>query len=150
MNRWMFRKRLLSAFPFIAPLLLPPAKGDGVSLKSASHPKGKKVRMRGISKDAIETVEIDLPIYAKAGEFVTCENGHPICEFLVDVVSGATQDLPRQLGNWHQEEPKVGQAPIPRCAVCGARFAIPVGIFHIGATWRDPHGIIAKHGMPKE
>ena len=125
-------------------------RGDGVSLTSAAHPKGKKVRRRAISRDVIERVEIDLPVYAKAGEVVTCENGHPICEFVVDVISGATQNLPKQLGNWRQKVPTVGQMPIPRCAVCGARFAIAGGIFHIGSEWRDPYGMIAKHGMPKD
>jgi len=122
---------------------------DGVSLTSAAHPKGKKVRGRGISKDAVETVEIDLPVYASAGETVTCENGHPICTFVSNVCVGAIFRA-SDLGHWRQEEPKVGQRPIPRCAACGARFALAGNIFHIGDFWRDPHGLIAKYGMPED
>ena len=124
-------------------------KGDGVSLTSAIHPKGKKVRRHVFSKDAIETVEIDLPVYAKAGEVVTCENGHVICQFVETVCRGATQNLPKQLGHWRQKEPKVG-GPIPVCAKCGAWFYLSPGLFHIGKSWRDPSRLIAKYGMPKK
>jgi hypothetical protein len=87
--------------------------------------------------------------YAAAGETVTCTNGHPICEFAKDAMSGETFSS-SYLTNWRQKEPKVGQTPIPRCAVCGAPFYIAGNIFHIGTSWRDPHGLIARYGLPAD
>ena len=122
----------LAALPFIG-VMIPKAQasGDGVALTSMAHPNG-----------AFRT-------YALAGEIVTCENGHPICEFTDHVCVGESFRS-RDLTNWRQEEPKVGQVPIPRCAVCGARFVLGGNVFHIGDSWRDPDGLIAKYGMPKD
>lgn len=101
----------IKSLPHVGPV------GDGVALNSRAHP------------------------YAVAGEIVTCENGHPICEFIETVESGQRQDLPRQLGKWRQPEPEVGTIPVPVCAVCGAQFYTGAH-FHIGESWRDPAGTI--------
>jgi hypothetical protein len=123
----MNRRSLLSMFaalPFVGSLVPAKAKeglriaplkgsrgiGEGVTLKCRSHP------------------------YAVEGERVTCENGHYICEFMETVDVGQWFD-PKQLGNWAQEAPHVGQYPIPGCAVCGAKFSTGA-LFHIEEYWR--------------
>ena len=58
-------------------------------------------------------------IYARKGEVVVCENGHPVCELARDVNLGETFD-PSDLVNWKQSPPKIGDTA-PRC-VCGARY----------------------------
>ena len=75
-------------------------------------------------------------IYARAGEIVTCENGHPICEFVENVFYGQIQDVTRQFGNWWQEQPKIGEFPIRGCTVCGAMFTTGM-VYHIGDSWRE-------------
>lgn len=74
--------------------------------------------------------------YAKAGETVTCTNGHPICDFVEDVAIGGYQDVDRELNNWRQPAPKVGDMS-PRCVICNAKF-YSSGYYHIGDSWRDP------------
>lgn len=76
-------------------------------------------------------------VYANAGEKVTCENGHPICEFVKTVHVGEMQALEHQLGNWQQPVPDGGALPIPGCAACGAAFTDGM-LFHINQAWRDP------------
>jgi hypothetical protein len=82
-------------------------------------------------------------VYAHAGETVTCENGHPICEFVETVYLGQSQDLERQLGKWRQKAPKTGSGLPQRCVQCDARWAEYVGVFHFKDGWRDPHRYIA-------
>jgi hypothetical protein len=55
--------------------------------------------------------------WARKGEKITCENGHPIGEIIRDIKIGEDFD-PQALGNWIQEEPIVGKVP-PRCSICG-------------------------------
>jgi hypothetical protein len=88
--------------------------------------------------------------YAREGEVVTCENGHPICEFIQTVYVGDTQDPENQLGFWHQPKPEVGQNPVPRCSKCGGRWYIAGGIMHFKDGWRDPMGLIEQYGFPEE
>ena len=78
-------------------------------------------------------------VYANKGDVVTCENGHPICEFTMDVYSGEPQRLPEQLGSWRQEEPHIGQVPVPVCEKCGAMFTNGIA-FHFQDGWRGPDG----------
>ena len=115
--------------------------GDGVALMSASHPPLAWWRRifvrRGLRSQSSETLELDLPVYAHAGETVTCENDHPICDFVETVHAGQMQRLETQLGNWRQVKPTIGQIPIPGCAICGKPFTDGT-IFHIGDAWRDP------------
>jgi len=84
-------------------------------------------------------------IYASAGDTVTCENGHPICDFLEDVAVGKIPDLHKQLGNWRQPEPQKGDLPKDHpCAVCGARWfnhPATLGVtFHFQDGWRFQEG----------
>lgn len=79
-------------------------------------------------------------LYAKAGETVTCENGHPICDFVVDIRRGQPQHPATQLGNWRQPEPQVGTIPIPGCEKCGAPFTDGM-LYHVGDSWRDPYNL---------
>lgn len=74
-------------------------------------------------------------IYARAGDAVTCENGHEICRFAADVSAGQQFEAAHLTG-WTQREPRVG-AGIPVCATCGARFmeGMPV-VFHFQDGWR--------------
>lgn len=109
---------------------------DGVALKSTTHPAGPQVPDDAdINSGSLMTTEITLTRYAKACEQVTCENGHPICKFVVDVYEGQIQDLPRELGNWTQVSPEIGQIPIPGCAICGSGFT-DGSIFHFEDGWR--------------
>ena len=59
-------------------------------------------------------------IYADKGETVTCENGHPICEFLDSVATGQPFSS-LHMGNWQQPEPKLGTIA-QACGICGARW----------------------------
>jgi hypothetical protein len=61
---------------------------------------------------------------AKAGEKVTCTNGHVICEVVKDLNTG-DMNWGDNFGNWTQEPPKTGQLDKPVCAVCGADFFDP-------------------------
>lgn len=79
---------------------------------------------------------LHFPVYAFAGETVTCENGHPICDFAVTVYRGQIQNVKTQLANWRQEEPALGAYPIPGCSICGAAFTNGT-LYHIGEYWRD-------------
>jgi hypothetical protein len=74
-------------------------------------------------------------VYAFAGETVTCENGHPICDFVETVELGQEQKVASQLGNWRQPSPEIGQIPIPGCNKCGAAFSNGM-VYHIGSEWR--------------
>jgi hypothetical protein len=129
------------------------AQDDGISLIAAPHPCRRSFlgllasmpfvgqfighsEATSISPDSIVAVEIDIPTYAEAGEVVTCENGHPICEFIETVAWGQIQDVERQLGRWHQEKPEVGQLPLPVCAICSASFTDGMR-YHFGDGWRD-------------
>lgn len=137
----MNRRSLLS---FIGSLPIVGAfvkKADGVALRSTEHPINTSMfsdfpgELRGV-----ETTEISLTPYALAREKVICENGDIICEFMVDVFVGQMQDLPRQLGNWTQEEPQVGNMEIPVCLLCGGLFYRAGGVFHFRDGWRDYRG----------
>jgi hypothetical protein len=102
-----------------------------------SHPIGPEAAA-DIGSYSLVVVDHTGDVYATAGETVTCENGHPICDFLETVHVGQEQDADRQLGNWRQDKPTVGQFPIPRCAKCGAPFATGV-VYHFRDGWRDPY-----------
>ena len=105
------------------------------------------------AKTAVSTKETWRPkpvYYAQVGETVTCEKGHPICDFVQNVHIGQMQNLPEQLGNWRQPAPEVGQFPVPGCAICGGKFYVGVGLFHIGDSWRDPLELMSKYPVLKE
>jgi hypothetical protein len=71
--------------------------------------------------------------YAKAGDTVTCENGHIICTFKRNVIVGEEFDS-SALGEWTQPQPQLGAIDVP-CSTCGARwFKGPY--FHFTDGWR--------------
>lgn len=79
---------------------------------------------------------------ARKGEVVTCENGHEICDVVVDIAAGDAVRSSGQFANWRSgmPEPKPSE-PLAPCAVCGARWAgKPPGftgsVLHIGKEWR--------------
>ena len=74
-------------------------------------------------------------VYAHAGEWITCERGHKICQVTHDIRVGDMQSPDIDFGEWQQEEPKVGAFPIPRCALCGARFTSGT-VYHFEDGWR--------------
>ena len=82
-------------------------------------------------------------IYAHAGETITCENGHPICDFRETVYQGDMQNPSDQFWNWKQAPPKLGVIPLPRCEVCNGMWTMGV-IYHIGDSWRDPHNYMGR------
>ncbi len=76
---------------------------------------------------------------ARAGEVVTCQNGHQICDVAVDIARHSPGPLVSQFSNWRDiQEPKIGEI-IPPCPHCGAPF-IERGLLsarlHIGEEWR--------------
>jgi hypothetical protein len=77
-------------------------------------------------------------LYAKAGEQVTCENGHVICEAARDLHTFATWS-PADWTNWTQPEPMPGTSlEACLCAICGARWVRAPGmIYHFADGWRD-------------
>ena len=97
-----------------------PINGDGVALTSMAHPE-----------------PTHLNVYAYKGETITCENGHPICDFARTVKIGEIQNGTDDLTDWRQPIPVVGTFPVPGCAICGARWSDGV-VFHVGNSWRDP------------
>ena len=73
--------------------------------------------------------------YARAGETITCTEGHPIADFVNTVYLGDMQDVEKDIGNWRQEKPFVGQIPLPVCAICGANFT-GGSVYHFADGWR--------------
>ena len=64
-----------------------------------------------------------MTIFAKAGEWVTCENGHRICQIARDLIKNEMMDPPRDFANWQQSEPALGTpADAILCADCGAHW----------------------------
>jgi hypothetical protein len=128
----------LATLPFVGTMF---KSDDGVALTSIANPGRPWLEWRPentiqIHDDALETVEIDLPVYAHAGEVVTCENGHEICTFKETVMVGQIQELDRQIGDFRQERPKVGDMLPLYCTICGARWAGAWGTFHFKGGWR--------------
>lgn len=82
-------------------------------------------------------------IYASAGETITCENGHPICDFRETVYAGDMQNPTEQFWNWRQTKPKLGVIQLPRCEVCNGMWTMGV-IYHVGDSWRDPHNYMGR------
>ena len=93
----------------------------------------------GLFTEAVTAAVEASPIYAEAGETVTCENGHPICEFMRTVRYGEMQNVEINLGNWKQTSPSAGTYPIPVCAKCGSPFT-DGSRYHVGLFWRERRG----------
>lgn len=79
----------------------------------------RMVRMRGL--------------YAKEGDWVTCEEGHQIAQFARDVPVGSMFQGD-ELHNWKQTEPKRGQLAQP-CEHCGRPWFAGMQ-FHFSDGWR--------------
>lgn len=74
-------------------------------------------------------------IYARAGEWVTCEWQHPICMFTKTAKVGETFK-PDDLANWYQTVPNVGTIDVPGCQHCGKPYWRPGNEFHFYDGWR--------------
>ncbi len=59
-----------------------------------------------------------MKLFAKAGDQVTCENGHIICTVSRNIFV-ADDYVPTHLINWTQPEPKTGSLTDVKCAQCG-------------------------------
>lgn len=75
------------------------------------------------------------PLYACAGERVTCENGHYICTVARDIVMGAFAQRGEFMDWCFGGEPEIGKPP-PPCQ-CGAPWWQPGQKFHFdNGGWR--------------
>jgi len=112
----------LSAIPFL-----------GVFAQKANA--GLRIKGSGVNSGDVVALKSTEHPYAVAGETVTCESGHPICDFVETVNYGQMQDVKRQLGNWRQPEAKIGEFPIRGCAVCGKPWTTG-STYHFKFGWR--------------
>lgn len=117
---------------------------DGVALYSAAHPIGPPLPEADIDPESLTWAELEFPVYAQAGETITCEQGHPICSVVETVYVGQIQDLDRQFGDWRQKPPPKGSMLPVRCMSCGARWCETAGIFHFKDGWRNPNGLLIR------
>jgi hypothetical protein len=86
--------------------------------------------------------------FAKKGEWVTCENGHPICVAIRNI-NEADIFVPTHLAAWQQPEPKCGDVS-PVCARCGAAFWHSYGggqHFHFKDGWRSRNPDGSENGL---
>ena len=78
-------------------------------------------------------------IIARAGEKVTCENGHEICTFAEDFNRDSVFGV-RLFTDWKIERPEPS-SPIENCPTCGAQY--------VRFTDRGPQINIAGEWRPK-
>lgn len=81
----------------------------------------------------IKTVDLG-GIYARQGEWVTCENDHYICMFNESVRTGGAFNEETMI-MWRQPAPKIGD-PMPTCRYCTGAFVRDGSIFHFYDGWR--------------
>ena len=77
-------------------------------------------------------------IIAKAGEQVTCENGHPICTVAEPIVSHSIV-RPGQFKDWTWDYDPKSHEQVAPCQICGKQFMGTVGgvsMLHVGDQWR--------------
>ena len=77
--------------------------------------------------------------YAKAGEIVTCETGHEICEVAKTLHVGDLIQA-EQFINWRDREAPEPRDPIDAyCKTCGERYIRGVGGYqlHFADGWRS-------------
>lgn len=80
-----------------------------------------------------------MSIYAEKGEFVCCENGHRVAQFLVSVYYGDVQDISTQLhflSHMIPFKPHISQDVDGIRCFCGAEYVRPGGIFNFSDGWR--------------
>ncbi len=73
-------------------------------------------------------------IYAKAGDIITCENGHSIAVFCRDVRVGDLFDGETLSFEWAQVSPEIGTISAP-CVICGKRW-FKGAYYHFKDGWR--------------
>ena len=74
-------------------------------------------------------------IFARAGEWITCENAHPICRMGRTVQYGDIVKLDVDFLGWTQAIPSAGDLAV-WCAHCGAEFWKPGNGYHFADGWR--------------
>lgn len=62
-----------------------------------------------------------MTIIAKAGDRVTCELGHHICDVAEDIKACAPGPMLKQFTNWRGYVPLSGR-PVHDCNICGRKF----------------------------
>lgn len=79
-----------------------------------------------------------MTLFAKSGEWVTCENGHRICRVARDIQQGELMQPENKLVEWQQPKPVSGQRSEQiRCGLCGAKwFGSHLGKLHFEDGWR--------------
>jgi len=87
-----------------------------------------------------EPVSQQMPLYAKAGETVTCTKGHEICDLSRDIRVGDPIQT-GQFTNWRNQKPPEPHSDIMPCPTCGepyikGPFAMQL---HINGEWRTTH-----------
>ena len=95
-----------------------------------------------IRKNAVtdERARAEPVLYAKAGEIVTCLNGHEICELAKDIFV-ADHISASQFKWWRNQMAAKPNTPIEPCHTCGAPYVksgTPYGgtYLHIDGEWR--------------
>jgi hypothetical protein len=91
-----------------------------------------------------ETKPTKFILYAKAGEIVTCLNGHEICDVAKDIFVADLISI-NQFENWRHQPQPVPHDTIKPCMTCGAPYIksdMPYGgtRLHINGKWRTTHG----------
>ena len=92
--------------------------------------------MTGPGQDEEESWVDDRPVFANAGEKVTCENGHEIATMSHTIHVGDIFNRD-DFVNWKQREPAAGTMSQP-CEICGKRWfdnEFPQK-FHFAGGWR--------------
>lgn len=72
---------------------------------------------------------------AKAGERVTCANGHHICTVARDIKPGEVQRRD-DFKDWQQPEPLMGTMLPIKCDICGEPYIRPDAIC-VEGSWRS-------------
>jgi hypothetical protein len=87
-----------------------------------------------------ETAPQQMPLYAKAGETVTCTKGHEICDLRRDIHVGDPIQT-GQFTNWRNQNPPEPHSEIMPCPTCGEPYIKgPLAMqLHIENEWRTTH-----------
>jgi hypothetical protein len=78
-------------------------------------------------------------LYARAGEEVTCENGHTICVVARDIPAGALMHdrIEKDFTGFRQLRPQYGDMPKDHlCVKCGARWFMGPTFHFRNGGWR--------------
>lgn len=72
----------------------------------------------------------DMPVATPTGHIFRCENGHPCCEAIANLILG-DHDWHAKIGNWRDRKPPKPGDPFPTCLQCGGQIVF----------WRNERGI---------